>query len=77
MPQPQLRYVSDILAVAVNTNECSAHPSHRHYPPISKDSDVFHLATRMQIYRDWIIYIVPVMTQDIFGTWTNSVRMII
>jgi hypothetical protein len=42
MPQPQLRYISIIYSQSlVNTNKRSTQPSHRHYPPSSKDNEVF------------------------------------
>jgi hypothetical protein len=42
MPQPQVRYVGIIYAQSlVNTSKRSTPPSHRHYPPSSKDNEVF------------------------------------
>lgn len=42
MPQPQLRYVSIIYSQSlVNINKRSTQLSHRHYPPSSKDNEVF------------------------------------
>jgi hypothetical protein len=42
MPQPQLRYVDIIYSQSlVNTSKRSTQPSHRHYPPSSKDIEVF------------------------------------
>jgi len=52
MPQPQLRYVSIIYSQSlVNTSKRSTQPSHRHYPPSSKDNEVFpsrHLDTDLR-----------------------------
>jgi hypothetical protein len=42
MPQPQPRYVGIIYSQPlVNTSKRSTRPSHRNYPPSSKDSEVF------------------------------------
>ena len=42
MPQPQPRYVGFICSLLfVNTDTPSAQPPHRHYPPRSRDNEVF------------------------------------
>jgi hypothetical protein len=42
MPQPQPRYVGVICSLSfVNTDKPSAQPPHRHYPPRSRDNEVF------------------------------------
>ena len=42
MPQPPVRYVGIIYSQSlVNTSKRSTQPSHRHYPPSSKDNEVF------------------------------------
>ena len=42
MPQPPVRYVGILYSQSlVNTSKRSTQPSHRHYPPSSKDNEVF------------------------------------
>ena len=72
LPQPQLRYVGIVyLQSLVNTNEYSTHPSQvliDIIPLVRRAVKFSHLATQMQICRDWIIY-----AQDMF-MWTSSIE---